>query len=101
MNTNLHHFTPTKAVTVDTEATLRIDGLFNMPGSFTLRHADARELHYGEAAGAHFEDLHCEAAAVVRAITAGLKQAPPRPLADENRDLAGIDFPDTITTTRK
>ncbi|GAA4378007.1 Gfo/Idh/MocA family protein [Paeniglutamicibacter cryotolerans] len=110
VNTNLYNFTPTEAVIVGTEATLRIDGLFNMPGGFTLRHSDGRELRYEEPAGAHFEGLHFEAAAVARAITAGLKQAPQRSLADsittldladEIRARTGISFPDTITASRE
>lgn len=110
VNTNLYNYTPTEAVIVGTEATLRIDGPFNMPGGFTLRHADGRELRYEAPPGAHFEGLHYEAAAIARAISAGLEQAPQRPLAhsittldlvDAIRSRAGIDLPDSITTTRK
>lgn len=108
VNTNLYNFTPTEAVLVGTEATLRIDGPFNMPSGFTLRHHDGRELRFEETPGAHFEGLHFEAAAVARSIGAGLLQAPQRPLedtlrtlelADEIRRQTGITFPDT--TTRK
>ena len=108
VNTNLYNFTPTEAVVVGTEATLRIDGPFNMPGGFTLRHKGGRELRFDEAPGAHFEGLHFEAAAAARSIASGLTEAPQRPLedtlrtlelADEIRRQTGIEFPDT--TTRK
>ncbi len=108
VNTHLHNFTPTTALITGTEATLRIDGPFNMPGGFTLRHHDGRELRYDQAAGAHLEGLHFEAAAVARCISQGLTQAPQRPLADtlmtleladEIRRQTGITFHET--TTRK
>ena len=106
VSTNLYNFTPTEAVIVGTEATLRIDGLFNMPGGFSLRHKDGRELRFEASSGEHFEGLHFEAAAVARCIAAGLTQAPQRPLADtlktleladEVRRQTGIEFPDTTT----
>lgn len=109
VNTGIHNFTPTEAVIVGTEATLRIDGLFNMPGGFTLRHADGRELRYEETPGAHFEGLHYEAAAVARSIAAGELESPQRPLADSiiTLDLAdtvraqvGIEFPEPATTRK-
>lgn len=106
VSTNLYNFTPTEAVIVGTEATLRIDGLFNMPGGFSLRHKDGRELRFEASSGEHFEGLHFEAAAVARCIAAGLTQAPQRPLADtlktleladEVRRQTGIEFPGTTT----
>ncbi|XAS68314.1 Gfo/Idh/MocA family oxidoreductase [Micrococcaceae bacterium Sec5.7] len=102
MNTNLHNFTPTMATLVGTAATLTLDGLFNMPGGFSVRFPDCRELRYDEPAGAHFEGLHYEAAAVARAIHAGEMVASQRPLsesirtmrvADEIRRQLGIVFP--------
>lgn len=110
VNTSLYNSTPTEAVIVGTEAVLRIDGPFNMPGGFTLRHHDGRELRYEAPSGTHFEGLHFEAAAAARAITAGLKQTPQWPLANSIATLelvdllhaqTGISFPDTITTHRK
>jgi predicted dehydrogenase len=110
VNTQLHNFTPTDAVVTGTEATLHIDGPFNMPGGFTLRHFDGRELRYEDTPGAHFEGLHYEAAAVARSIAAGLQQTPQRPLedtlttlelADEIRRQTGIEFPDTAKRKQK
>lgn len=103
VNTNLYNFTPTSAVITGTEASLHLDGPFNLPGGFTLRHSDGRELRYDETPGAHFEGLHFEATAVARSIAAGLREAPQRPLADtlktlkladEVRRQTGIEFPD-------
>lgn len=91
MNTNLHNFTPTTATLVGTAATLTLDGLFNMPGGFSVRFPDGRELRYDEPAGAHFEGLHYEAAAVARAIHAGEKGASQRPLADSIRTMRVAD----------
>lgn len=102
VNTQLYNFTPTEAVVVGTEATLRIDGPFNMPGGFTLRHADGRTLRHDVPTGAHFEGLHYEAAAVAREIAAGGLESTQRPLresiltlelADRIREQVGIEFP--------
>ncbi|MEO5314651.1 Gfo/Idh/MocA family oxidoreductase [Pseudarthrobacter sp. CC12] len=103
MNTHLHNFTPTTATIVGTEATLAIDGPFNMPGSFEIRFPDGPLLRYTEPSGAHFDGLHYEAAAVSRAITSGQLETRQRPLAssirtmevaDEIRRQTGIGFPD-------
>lgn len=91
MNTQLHNFTPTSATLVGTEATLTIDGPFNMPGGFTVRFPDGTRIAYDEPAGAHFEGLHYEAAAVARAIAAGEKEVPQRPLAESVRTMAVAD----------
>lgn len=106
VNTGLHNFTPSEAVIVGTEATLRIDGPFNMPGGFTVRHTDGRELRYDEEPGAHFEGLYYEAAAVARSIHSGLFESPERllvdtfntlDLADAVRAQTSIDFPEPTT----
>lgn len=102
VNTHIHNFTPTAATIVGSLATLAIDGPFNMPGGFELRFPDGLRLRYNEAAGAHFEGLHYEAAAVARSIAAGRSESPQRPLAssirtmevaDEIRRQLGIEFP--------
>jgi hypothetical protein len=102
MNTHLHNFTPTMATIVGSEATLTIDGPFNMPGGFEVRFPDGTRLRYNEAAAGHLEGLHYEAAAVARAIAAGDTETRQRPLAssirtmdvaDEIRRQTGIEFP--------
>ena len=55
MNTQLHNFTPTSATIVGTEASLTIDGPFNMPGGFTIRFADGTRLAYEEPVGTHVD----------------------------------------------
>ncbi|MFH5880162.1 hypothetical protein [Arthrobacter sp. NA-172] len=73
-----------------------------MPGGFEVRFPDGTRLRYSEPAGAHFEGLHYEAAAVARAIAAGETETPQRTLAssirtmevaDEIRRQAGLEFP--------
>jgi predicted dehydrogenase len=91
MNTQLHNFTPTSATLVGTEATLTIDGPFNMPGGFAVRFPDGARTVYEEPAGAHFEGLHYEAAAVARAIAAGETEVPQRTLAESVRTMAVAD----------
>jgi predicted dehydrogenase len=107
MNTQLHNFTPTSATIVGAEASLTIDGPFNMPGGFTVCFPDGTRLDYEEPAGAHFEGLHYEAAAVARAIAAGEKEVPQRTLAesirtmavaDEIRNQLGSEFPGEAVT---
>jgi predicted dehydrogenase len=102
MNTQLHNFTPTAATIVGTDATLTIDGPFNMPGGFEIRFPDGMTLRHDEPAGAHFGGLHYEAAAVARAVAAGQTETPQRLLvssirtmeaADEIRRQLGIEFP--------
>lgn len=91
INTQLHNFTPTSATIVGTEASLSIDGPFNMPGNFSVHFPDGTRLAYEEPAGAHFEGLHFEAAAVARAIAAGRLEVPQRPLAESIRTMAVAD----------
>lgn len=85
------------------EATLTIDGPFNMPGGFEIRFPDGTRMRHHEPGGAHFEGLHYEAAAVARAIAAGQTETQQRPLAsssirtmeaaDEIRRQLGNVFP--------
>lgn len=102
VNTHVHNFTPTGAMIVGSDATLTIDGPFNMPGGFDVRYPDGTRARYDEAPGAHFEGLHYEAAAVARAVAAGRTQASQRTLAasirtlevaDEIRSHVGVVFP--------
>lgn len=108
VNTHVHNFTPTAATVVGSEATLTIDGPFNMPGGFEVRFNDGTRLRHDEPAGGHFEGLHFEAAAVARAIAAGSTEASQRTLAasirtlevaDEIRRQLGIVFPGEAATS--
>ncbi|BAS13894.1 oxidoreductase [Arthrobacter sp. Hiyo8] len=91
MNTHLHNFTPTAATIVGSEATLTIDGPFNMPGGFELRFPDGTRLRHNEAVGGHVEGLHFEAAAVARAVAAGETETQQRPLASSIRTMDVAD----------
>ena len=62
-----------------------------MPGNFSVRFPDGARRAYEEPAGAHFEGLHYEAAAVARAISAGQLEVPQRPLAESIRTMAVAD----------
>jgi predicted dehydrogenase len=91
VNTHVHNFTPTAAIVVGSEATLTIDGPFNMPGGFEVRFPDGTRLRHDEPAGGHVEGLHYEAAAVARAIGAGSREASQRTLAASIRTLEVAD----------
>ena len=108
VNTHLHNFTPTAATIVGSQATLVIEGPFNMPGAFEVRFPDGRRLRHEEPSGGHFEGLHFEAAAVARAVAAGKMQLSQRTLAasirtlevaDEIRRQLGVVFPNPKTPT--
>jgi predicted dehydrogenase len=102
VSTTLYGFTPTNAVIVATEGTIRFDSPFNLPGPFTVISADGSQtLRYEEPPGRHFEGLYYEAAEVARRITAGELETPYRPLdasiktmetLDMIRRSIGIDF---------
>src|SRR6516164_5843417 len=67
ISTTLYGFTPTNAVIVGTEGTVRFEGPFHLPGPFVVASADAsRTLRYEEPLGRHFEGLYYEAAEVAR-----------------------------------
>lgn len=103
MATTLYGFTPTNAVVVGTEGTLRFGSEFNLPGPFKVISADGSTiLSYDEPPGRHFEGLYYEAAEVARSIAAGEKQALSRPhhhtldmlkALDAIVDKLEIDFP--------
>jgi hypothetical protein len=87
---------------VGSEATLTIEGPFNMPGGFEVRFPDGTRLRHDEPSGGHLEGLHYEAAAVARSIAAGSTQSGQRTLAasirtlevaDEIRRQLGVVFP--------
>ncbi|WP_235835459.1 MULTISPECIES: Gfo/Idh/MocA family protein [Arthrobacter] len=91
MNTHVHNFTPTAATIVGSEATLTIDGPFNMPGGFEIRWPDGTRLRYSEESGSQVNGLHYEAAAVARAIADGKRETPQRTLASSIRTLDVAD----------
>lgn len=108
VNAHLHNFTPTAATIVGSQATLVIEGPFNMPGAFEVRFPDGRRLRHEEPSGGHYEGLHFEAAAVARAVAAGKMQLSQRTLAasirtlevaDEIRRQLGVVFPNPKTPT--
>ncbi|OCX66997.1 hypothetical protein BFP70_03950 [Thioclava sp. SK-1] len=102
LSTTLYGITPTNAVIVGTQATLRFGSEFNLPGPFTLSSADGTQaLTWDEPVGRHFEGLYYEAAEVARCISAGKTQTPKRPLAqtldliqvvDQVVDVLGISY---------
>ncbi len=101
-STTLYGFTPTNAIIVGTEGTIRFDSPFHLPGPFVVTSADGSQtLRYEETPGRHFEGLYHEAAEVARCITAGELETPRRPLdasldtmttLDMIRRSIGIDF---------
>jgi predicted dehydrogenase len=102
VSTTLYGFTPTNAVIVGTEGTIRFDGPFHLPGSFAVVSADGSQtLRYEEPSGAHFEGLYYEAAEVARCIISGEVETAHRTLdasletmatLDMIRSAVGIDF---------
>lgn len=87
----MHNFTPTSATILGTEASLAIDGPFNMSGGFTIRFPDGTRLAYEEPVGTQVDGLHYEAAAVARAVAAGQLEVPQRPRAESIRTMAVAD----------
>jgi predicted dehydrogenase len=102
VSTTLYGFTPTNAVIVGTEGTIRFDGSFHLPGSFAVVSADgSKTLRYEEPCGGHFEGLYYEAAEVARRIVSGKVETAHRTLdasletmatLDMIRSTIGIDF---------
>ncbi|WP_201742113.1 Gfo/Idh/MocA family protein [Mangrovicoccus ximenensis] len=81
MSTTLYGLTPTNAVIVGTDGTVRFGSEFNLPGPFQVISADGTLwLDYDEPVGRHFEGLCYEAAEVARCIAAGRTETPCRPL---------------------
>jgi predicted dehydrogenase len=93
VSTTLYGITPTNAVIVGTEGSIRFVGPFNAPGSFEVRSADGSQLlRYDEPAGAHYEGMHFEAAEVARRIDAGELETPCRPLDSSVATMATLDM---------
>jgi predicted dehydrogenase len=93
VSTTLYGFTPTDAVIVGTEGTIRFCSPFHLPGSFLVISADeSKTLRYEEPAGRHFEGLYYEAAEVARRINAGDLETPGRPLDSSLDTMATLDL---------
>jgi predicted dehydrogenase len=93
VSTTLYGFTPTNAVIIGTEGTIRFDGPFLLPGPFVITAADgAQTLRYEEPSGRHFEGLYYEAAEVARRILAGELETPYRSLDSSLKTMATLDM---------
>ncbi|HEV3238274.1 MAG TPA: hypothetical protein VGZ25_14885, partial [Gemmataceae bacterium] len=93
VSTTLYGFTPTNAVIVGTEGTVRFDGPFNLPGAFVVNSADGSQtLRYEEPSGRHFEGLYYEAAEVARRISGGELETPHRTLDSSVETMATLDM---------
>jgi hypothetical protein len=93
LSTTLYGFTPTNAVLVGTEGTIRFDSSFHLPGPFVVASADGSQtLRYEEPSGRHFEGLYYEAAEVARRITAGELETPYRTLDASLNTMATLDM---------
>jgi predicted dehydrogenase len=92
-STTLYGFTPTNAVIVGTEGTIRFDGPFHLPGPFAVVSADgSKTLRYEEPRGQHFEGLCYEAAEVARRIASGKVETPLRTLDASLETMATLDM---------
>jgi predicted dehydrogenase len=99
--TSLGSSTPSGATFAGTAGAIELPGPFYQPGPVVVRTwAGGVVAEFDEPAIAH-DGLHHEAAAVARAIDAGLTEAPERPLdesvaflalMDDVRDRIGVDF---------
>jgi predicted dehydrogenase len=93
VSTSLYGFTPTNAIIVGTEGTIRFDGPFHLPGGFAVVSADGLQtLRYQEPYGQHFEGLYYEAAEVARRITADELETPYRTLNASLETMATLDM---------
>ena len=93
VSTTLYGFTPTNAVIVGTEGTIRFEGPFHLPGVFVVGSADGSQtLRYEEPPGRHFEGLYYEAAEVARCISAGKLETPNRTLDSSLETMATLDM---------
>jgi predicted dehydrogenase len=93
VSTTLYGFTPTNAVIVGTEGTIRFDGPFHLPGPFVVVSADGSQtLRYEEPPGQHFEGLYYEAAEVARRIVSGEIETPQRALDASLETMATLDM---------
>ena len=92
-STTLYGFTPTNAVIVGIEGTIRFDSPFHLPGPFVVTSADGSQtLRYEEPSGRHFEGLYYEAAEVARRISAGELETPHRTLDASLETMATLDM---------
>jgi predicted dehydrogenase len=92
LSTTLYGLTPTNAVIVGTEGTVRFGSEFNLPGPFEVISAAGRTvLRYEEPAGRHFEGLYYEAAEVARCVAAGKTETACRPLRSSLDTMATLD----------
>lgn len=93
MASSIYGFSPTNAAIIGSEASLRFEGPFNLPGGFSL-HSQTNDtvLHYEEPAGRHFDGLYYEAAEVARCIAAGKTESPCRPLNDTLDTMKTLDL---------
>jgi predicted dehydrogenase len=93
VSTTLYGFTPTNAIIVGTEGTIRFNGPFHLPGGFTAVSADGSQtLRYEEPFGGHFEGLYYEAAEVARRITSDELETPYRSLKASLETMATLDM---------
>jgi predicted dehydrogenase len=93
VSTTLYGFTPTNAVIVGTEGTIRFDGPFHLPGSFAVVSADgSKTLRYEGPCGGHFEGLYYEAAEVARRIVSGEEETAHRTLDASLETMATLDM---------
>ena len=93
VSTTLYGFTPTNAVIVGTDGTIRFESPFHLPGSFAVISADGSQtLRYEEPSGRHFEGLYYEAAEVARRVAAGGLETPYRPLDASINTMATLDM---------
>jgi predicted dehydrogenase len=93
VSTTLYGFTPTNAVIVGTQGTIRFDGPFHLPGPFVVVSADgSKTLRYEEPFGQHFEGLYYEAAEVARCIVSNEVETPNRPLEASLKTMATLDM---------
>lgn len=92
MATTPYGFTPTQAVVIGSEATLRFGGPLPLPGPFELWSREGSSiLRYEEAVGRRFDGLYFEAAEVARRIATGDLESPCRPLEHSLATMATLD----------
>jgi len=92
MATSLYGFTPTSAVVIGTEGSVRFVTEFHLPGDFEVWSLDGSiRLRYEEPKGAHFQGLYFEAASIARTISKGGLESPETPLDASLATMATLD----------
>lgn len=92
MATTMYGFTPTNAMIVGSQGSIRFTSEFNLPGGFELWSRDGTiRLVYEESPTRHFDGLYWEAAEVARCISDGITETPCRPLDDTLATMATLD----------